>query len=331
MAGDFDRLYARIFYAGVYRHAVEVQKVADNPERGLLGQSQLLDCCYHAGAAVEQLIYGLLIENGELNRLWSKPFRGENCFILPFHSSGNNTGIIGRHTRNIGNIIDERNDEETWIDFTGNVAHGIKTLLKMRNKAVHENLMIGGSDDVICRFEIFRDYVRREYCEFEDALKAIYPKRSENPFANAEQDLFREWLLFHKERHACGRHESAALETARLSEEKDRIRRRWEIYRNKWNDNNPVFSSCRIGICRCPICGENTTYSGLTGKYCTYWLGEPNNSPSALYCPEEKYLECMCCIAENEEAMHWTNLEIRNYKILHGSLPEDENLIPLTL
>ena len=83
MAGDFDRLYARIFYAGVYRHAVEVQKVADNPERGLLGQSQLLDCCYHAGAAVEQLIYGLLIENGELNRLWSKPFRGENCFILP--------------------------------------------------------------------------------------------------------------------------------------------------------------------------------------------------------------------------------------------------------
>lgn len=29
--------------------------------------------------------------------------------------------------------------------------------------------------------------------------------------------------------------------------------------------------------------------------------------------------------------MHWTNLEIRNYKILHGSLPEDENLIPLAL
>lgn len=77
--------------------------------------------------------------------------------------------------------------------------HEIDALVNMRNKAVHENLMIGNSDDVICRFEIFRDYVRREYYEFGDALKAIYPKQSENPFANAEQDLFREWLLFHKD------------------------------------------------------------------------------------------------------------------------------------
>ena len=72
MTEDFNRLYARVFYAGAYRHAAEVRKVDNNPERGLLGQYELLDCCYHAGAAVEQLIYGLLIENDELDRLWSK-------------------------------------------------------------------------------------------------------------------------------------------------------------------------------------------------------------------------------------------------------------------
>lgn len=199
MTEDFNRLYARVFYAGAYRHAAEVRKVANNLERGLLGQYELLDCCYHAGAAVEQLIYGLLIENDELDRLWSKPFRGGNCFLLPFHDSGNNTGIIGRHTRNIGRIIKNSNGKETQIGFKGNVFHEIDALVNMRNKAVHENLMIGNSDDVICRFEIFRDYVRREYYEFGDALKAIYPKQSENPFANAEQDLFREWLLFHKD------------------------------------------------------------------------------------------------------------------------------------
>lgn len=58
MTEDFNRLYARVFYAGAYRHAAEVRKVDNNPERGLLGQYELLDCCYHAGAAVEQLIYG---------------------------------------------------------------------------------------------------------------------------------------------------------------------------------------------------------------------------------------------------------------------------------
>ena len=52
MTEDFNRLYARVFYAGAYRHAAEVRKVANNPERGLLGQYELLDCCYHAGAAV---------------------------------------------------------------------------------------------------------------------------------------------------------------------------------------------------------------------------------------------------------------------------------------
>ena len=49
MTEDFNRLYARVFYAGAYRHAAEVRKVANNPERGLLGQYELLDCCYHAG------------------------------------------------------------------------------------------------------------------------------------------------------------------------------------------------------------------------------------------------------------------------------------------
>ena len=61
------RYMRRFFYAGVYQHAEEVQKVADNPERDLLGQSRLLDCCYHAGAAVEQLVCGLLIENDEFD------------------------------------------------------------------------------------------------------------------------------------------------------------------------------------------------------------------------------------------------------------------------
>lgn len=31
------RYMRRFFYAGVYQHAEEVQKVADNPERDLLG------------------------------------------------------------------------------------------------------------------------------------------------------------------------------------------------------------------------------------------------------------------------------------------------------
>lgn len=83
----------------MYRHAEEVQKVADNPERDLLRH-------YHAGAAIEQLVCDLLIENDELTRLWVKPFGGSNCFMLPFHSSKDRQmGIIGRTTRPIRVII----------------------------------------------------------------------------------------------------------------------------------------------------------------------------------------------------------------------------------
>ena len=132
----------------MYQHAEEVQKVADNPERDLLGQSRLLDCCYHAGAAVEQLVCGLLIENDELNRLWVKPFGEGNCFALPFHSSKDEQmGIVGHRTRPIGSIIHEQKGEEAQIDFAGNAIHEVDDLLNMRNKAVHENLLIGGVDD----------------------------------------------------------------------------------------------------------------------------------------------------------------------------------------
>lgn len=331
MSEDFNSLYAKVFYAGVYQHAEEVQKVADNPERDLLGQSRLLDCCYHAGAAVEQLVCGLLIENDELNRLWVKPFGEGNCFALPFHSSKDEQmGIIGHRTRPIGSIIHEQKGEEAQIDFAGNAIHEVDDLLNMRNKAVHENLLIGGVDDLICKFGLFRDYARRQFDMSDDALKAIYPTRGENPFIHAERDLFQEWLSFHRERYVEKRNEDAVSERSRLQIEKRRIRKRWDDYRSEWHDEDPIRSSCCIGVCKCPICGENTTYSVLAGKYYTYWSGDPNNSPSVLYCPEEKHLECMCCIAKDEEAMHWTNLEIRNYRIMHGSLPEDKNLTSLT-
>lgn len=200
----------------------------------------------------------------------------------------------------------------------------------MRNKAVHENLLIGGVDDLICKFGLFRDYARRQFDMSDDALKAIYPTRGENPFIHAERDLFQEWLSFHRERYVEKRNEDAVSERSRLQIEKRRIRKRWDDYRSEWHDEDPIRSSCCIGVCKCPICGENTTYSVLAGKYYTYWSGDPNNSPSVLYCPEEKHLECVCCIAKDEEAMHWTNLEIRNYRIMHGSLPEDKNLTSLT-
>lgn len=136
--------------------------------------------------------------------------------------------------------------------------------------------------------------------------------------------FFQEWLSFHRERYVEKRNEDAVSERSRLQIEKRRIRKRWDDYRSEWHDEDPIRSSCCIGVCKCPICGENTTYSVLAGKYYTYWSGDPNNSPSVLYCPEEKHLECMCCIARDEEAMHWTNFEIRNYEAMHGPLFDGE-------
>lgn len=77
-------------------------------------------------------------------------------------------------------------------------------------------MLIGGVDDLICKFGLFRDYARHQFDMSDNALKAIYPAQDKNPFIHAERDLFQEWLAFYRRRYAGRRNGNVISETSRL-------------------------------------------------------------------------------------------------------------------
>lgn len=336
---EFYRLYADTFFDGAYRHSAALRAIEMSAESGPMSQDQLLDCCYHAGSAVELFIDGVLALDSNLDILWkNKKPEDMEYFTLPFHDAYRYQykvqegrmpnalhGIIGRQTRQISEIRKELERGAETCLFPENsdrkaILTWLENLSNLRNKAIHANTLVGGDEDAACRFNVFREYVRRTFKQTDAAYKALVVSSKQSPFAGAEKRLFQRWYIEARERFVNAEREDSSAESRRLEKERERIERRWSHFEDLHGKRH---TRREIGIRKCPICGSRTTWSKFEEPYYTFWMGVPNNSASALYVPEEIHLECMCCSAKDYEEMHRTRLEIKHYEALCGPLREE--------
>lgn len=332
---EFCELYADTFFDGAYWHSVALQSIETSTKNETMSQDMQIDCCYHAGSAVELFIYGVLALDGDLNILWQNTEKeGTEYFSLPFHDTqqhggqkGNVVlhGIIGRRSRSISAIREKLKKRGGNSLFPENsdregILLWLENLSLLRNKAIHANTSLGEGEDALCRFNVFREYVRRTFRQSDSAYKALVVNSKQSPFAGAEKRLFQRWYVKSQERFANFEQEDCYAQMERLEEERERVERRWRCFEDL---HGGQYARCEIDVVQCPICGAKTTRSKFVEPPHTFWMGLPNNSCSVLYAHEENHLECMCCIAKDNEEMHWTRLEIKHYEALYGPLCQE--------
>ena len=312
----FCHAYANLFFNGAYQHCKQAMQL--NETMGTkLSYQEAIEYCTHAGSAAEMLVYGNLAEHGNLESLWENAPSTGHYFSLPFTAvdSPNIQAIMGHKTRSIARIYDDmRNGKIALMPEHPLSKHHIDLLNQLRylrNKAVHENILLSDFDTVECTFGAFHSYILTTFNPTDKEYQAFATTSEDSPFKDAETDLFRQWVFAARRRYANQPKETKESENHRLLEEQRRIDERWHKFLGKQGYQDHCIREKKI--ISCPICGRCTFKSTFTGSPITFWNGIPDNSPSTLFWSENTYLESSCCVANDSEAMHWTDFEIALY------------------
>lgn len=315
----FCHAYADLFFNGAYQHCKQAMQLNETMETKLSYQ-EAIEYCTHAGSAAEMLVYGNLAEHGNLESLWENAPSTGHYFSLPFTAvdSPNIQAIMGHKTRSIARIYDDmRSGKIALMPEHPLSKHHIDLLNRLRylrNKAVHENILLSDFDTVECTFGAFHSYILATFNPTDKEYQAFATSSEDSPFKDAETNLFRQWVFAARRRYADRPKDTKESENRRLLEEQKRIDAHWKEFLGK-NEQQQECTTCRRKqkAIECPICGRPTLKSVFTGPFFTFSEGIPDHSASVLFIPENTFIECSCCIAGDSEAWRWTDFEIALY------------------
>ncbi len=312
----FCHAYADLFFNGAYQHCKQAMQLNETMETKLSYQ-EAIEYCTHAGSAAEMLVYGNLAEHGNLESLWKNAPSTGHYFSLPFTAvdSPNIQAIMGHKTRSIARIYDDmRNGKIALMPEHPLSKHHIDLLNQLRylrNKAVHENILLSDFDTVECTFGAFHSYILTTFNPTDKEYRAFAMTSEDSPFKDAEKNLFRQWVFAARRRYANRPKDTKESENHRLTLEQKRIDERWHKFIGRQGDQDHCAREQQT--IECPICGRPTFKTKFIGSPITFWNGVPDNSTSTLFCSENTNVECSCCIAGDSEAWRWTDFEIALY------------------